>query len=190
LVALLSASGTPAEKQRSHHRAAVHRSGAKSAGALTGLRVSGSELVDESGRVVRLHGVNRSGTEYACIQGHGIFDGPSAAASVRAMAAWHINIVRIPLNEDCWLGINGVRRAYSGRNYIRAVVNYVNLLHKHGMYAELSLIWGAPGKAQATYQSTAPDEDHSPAMWASMAQTFGTATAGAAARATTTPAPG
>jgi hypothetical protein len=141
-------------------------------GGLNGLRVSGNQIVDANGNVVHLHGINRSGTEYACIQGWGIFDGPSNAASITAMASWNINIVRIPLNEDCWLGINGVNPAYAGQNYINAVVSYVNLLHQHGMYAELSLIWGAPGSAQATFQPNAPDEDHSPAMWQSMAQTF------------------
>jgi hypothetical protein len=139
---------------------------------LPGLRVSGGVLVDGSGNVVRLHGVNRSGTEYGCIQGWGIFDGPSDDASVAAIASWHANIVRIPINEDCWLGINGVDPAYAGQNYIEAVTGYVNLLHQHGMYAELSLMWGAPGSYQATYQPNAPDEDHSPALWASLAQTF------------------
>jgi hypothetical protein len=88
------------------------------------------------------------------------------------MSTWHINIVRIPLNEDCWLGINGVNPAYGGTNYQNAIVNYVNLLHSYGMYAELSLMWGAPGSAQATYQPAAPDEDHSPAMWSGLAATF------------------
>jgi endoglucanase len=136
-----------------------------------GLHVSGNRLLDGS-RVVHLHGVNRSGTEYACIQGWGIFDGPSTAASVRAMAAWHVNVVRIPLNEDCWLGINGVKAAYSGANYRRAIARYVALLHRSGMYAELSLMWAAPGNYKATYQPGAPDADHSPAMWTSMAKTF------------------
>jgi hypothetical protein len=140
--------------------------------ALDGLHVSGSRLVNGAGSLVRLHGVNRSGTEYACIQGWGIFDGPSDAASVKAMAAWHVNIVRIPLNEDCWLGLNGVKAAYAGVNYRKAIVSYVKLLHSYGMYAELSLIWGAPGKYKATYQPDAPDESHSPAMWTSMAKTF------------------
>jgi len=40
------------------------------------------------------------------------------------------------------------------------------------MYAELSLVWGAPGAYQATYQPDGPDEDHSPAMWSSMARAF------------------
>jgi endoglucanase len=139
-----------------------------------GLHIAGNRILNKAGQVLHLHGVNRSGTEYACIQGWGIFDGPSDAASVAAMAAWHINIVRIPLNEDCWLDVNtgGISPAYTGQSYVNAIVDYVRLLHEYGIYAELSLMWGAPGDAQATYQANAPDEDHSPAMWMSMAKTF------------------
>jgi hypothetical protein len=88
------------------------------------------------------------------------------------MAAWRINFVRVPLNEDCWLGINGVKRQYGGAAYRAAIVKYVDLLHRAGMYVELSLIWAAPGSNRATYQAGAPDEDHAPAMWASLAKTF------------------
>ncbi|MBV9646451.1 MAG: cellulase family glycosylhydrolase [Candidatus Eremiobacteraeota bacterium] len=142
------------------------------AATLSGIRVSGNHLVDGNQNVVHLQGVNRSGTEYACIQGWGIFDGPSDAKSVAAIASWNSNIVRVLLNEDCWLDINGVKQQYAGANYQSAIVNYVNLLHSYGMYAEVSLMFGAPGNNQATYQPPAPDEDHAPAMWSSMAATF------------------
>ena len=85
------------------------------------------------------------------------------------MAKWNVNAVRLMLNEDCWLGINGAPAKYSGAIYRKAIVDYVKILHKHGMYAELSLAWGAPGTNQATYQSGGPDEDHAPAAWASLA---------------------
>src|SRR6202521_5093595 len=105
--------------------------------ATLSIAVSGNHLVDGAGQVIELHGVNRSGTEYACIQGWGIFDGPSDAASIQAIASWHVNAVRVPLNEDCWLAINGVAAAYSGTTYRTAIVNYVNLLHAAGLYAIL-----------------------------------------------------
>lgn len=140
--------------------------------ALSGIHVSGDRLVDQNGAPIQLRGVNRSGTEYACVQGFGIFDGPSDEPSVLAISSWRVNVVRIPLNEDCWLGLNGIDPAYSGANYRDAIVAYVKLLHRYGIYAELSLMWGAPGSYRATYQPMAPDESHSPAMWASMANTF------------------
>jgi endoglucanase len=140
--------------------------------SLPAIHVSGKRLLNSGGHVVHLRGVNRSGTEYACVQGWGIFDGPSDAASVKAIAGWHVNAVRIPINEGCWLEINGVKRAYSGANYRRAIVRYVALLHRYGMYAELSLMWAAPAHAKASYQPAGPDADHSPALWASLARTF------------------
>jgi endoglucanase len=136
------------------------------------LRVRGNALVDATGAVMQLRGVNRSGAEYACVQGWGIFDGPSDDASVRAIAAWHANAVRIPLNEDCWLGINGVPAAYSGPAYRQAISRYVALLHAHRLYAVLDLHWSAPGSQRATGQQPMPDASHSPAFWRSVAGAF------------------
>src|SRR5260370_23440241 len=50
------------------------------AGAATGpvsVRVQGNHLVSASGATVRLLGVSRSGTEFMCVKGNAIFDGPS-----------------------------------------------------------------------------------------------------------------
>src|SRR5437762_13089710 len=136
------------------------------------ISVVGNHLVNGSGATIRLLGVNRSGPEYACIRGWGIFDGPNDASSVAAMAAWHINVVRIPLNEDCWLNINGVNAAYAGATYQSAIQTYVNLLHQRGLYAILELHWNAPGTSQATGQQVMPDADDSPAFWTSVATFF------------------
>jgi hypothetical protein len=136
------------------------------------VRVSGNELVDGAGRPLRLVGVDRSGTEYACVQGWGIFDGPSDASSISAIASWHADAVRLPLNEDCWLGINGVNPAYSGTNYRQAVEAYVQRLHAAGMAVILDLHWNAPGTALATGQQVMADADHAPAFWSSVAGSF------------------
>lgn len=144
-------------------------SGNHHASASSGLRVLGNQLVD-SGVPVVLHGVNRSGTEYPCIQGWGVADGPLDAASVAAMAAWHVNAVRIPLNEDCWLGINGA--GVGGATYQQAIGAYVNLLTQSGMAAIVDLHWSAPGATQSTGQQPMADEDHAPAFWTSVATAF------------------
>jgi hypothetical protein len=140
------------------------------------IRVVGSQLVNGAGNPVQLRGVNRSGTEYACSQGWGIFDGASDEASVAAMAAWHVNAVRIPMNEDCWLGINGVIPALGGSNYEQAIVNYVTLLNSYGIYAILDLASVAPGTTLpgqvGSIQEPMPDQDHSVDFWASVAATF------------------
>src|SRR5690242_16325227 len=81
------------------------------------VHVEGNHLVNEQGQVVQLIGLNRSGTEYACDEGWGIFDGPVGNAAIAAMMTWRPQVVRLPLNEDCWLGINGVDRRYGGAAY-------------------------------------------------------------------------
>src|SRR5262245_5596056 len=42
-----------------------------------GLHVVGDHLEDGGGQRIVLRGVNRSGSEYACIQNRGFFDGPA-----------------------------------------------------------------------------------------------------------------
>ena len=140
--------------------------------ATPAVQVNGNRLVDQNGTPLRLLGVNRSGTEYACAQGWGIFDGPSDAASIAAIASWHVNAVRVPLNEDCWLGINGVNPSYGGANYRSAIGAYVSRLHAAGLIVVLDLHWNAPGTTLALGQQVMADADHSPAFWSSVASYF------------------
>ena len=70
-----------------------------SAKAASRLHVSGNRILDKNGRPVLFQGVNRSGTEYACVQGWGIFDGPNTAVSVQAIANWHVSIVQVLLRN-------------------------------------------------------------------------------------------
>jgi hypothetical protein len=143
------------------------------------LRVVGNHFVDASSKTVRLLGVNRSGQEFKCIQGGaagslgwGIFDGPTDLASVQAIASWHANAVRIPLNEDCWLGINGVNPTYGGAAYQAAIAAYVSTIHQAGLYVILDLHWNAPGTVAAASQQPMPDADHAVDFWKSVATTF------------------
>jgi hypothetical protein len=139
------------------------------------ITVRGEHLIDGAGRAVTLHGVDISGTQWQCLAG-ATFASPSGEASIRAIASWHANAVRIPLNEDCWLGINGVRE--SAARYHREIAGYVRRLHKHRLYVILDLHWNAPasilshiGEAFAGYFGMA-DEDHAPAFWHSVASYF------------------
>jgi len=134
--------------------------------------VSGNRLVDASGAPVRLLGVNRSGTQYACAEGWGVFDGPSDQASVAAIASWGVTAVRVSLNEQCWLGVNGLPAAMTAAAYRQAVATYVDLLNRAGMYVVLDLHWNAAGSARATDQQPMADRDHAPAFWAGVAAQF------------------
>jgi hypothetical protein len=136
------------------------------------LTVRGNRLVDGNGNSLILRGVNRMGTLYPCIQGWGIVDGPTDASSVAAIANWHTNALRLELNEDCWLNINGVNPAFGGANYQDAVASYVKLLHRAGLYVILALTWNGPGSTPSTDQQLMADADHAPAFWSSLATAF------------------
>ncbi len=142
---------------------------------MTGLHVVGNQIENGSGQVVRPLGVDRAGTEYMCDNAGNttVFDGPSDATSVSAMASWDMNAVRVPLNEDCWLGINGYPAAhYSAAQYQQAIINYVNLLNSYNLMAIVDLHWTAAGNQQSNAQQPMPDADHAPTFWTSVANTF------------------
>jgi len=136
------------------------------------IRVVGNHLADARGKVVRLLGVDRSGAEYECMYSSTIFDGPVSDPAIAAIAAWHTDAVRVPLNEDCWLGINGAYRGASGAAYRAAIIQLVARLESHGLYAVLDLHWAAPGGHRALSQWPMADADHAPAFWRSVAATF------------------
>ena len=148
---------------------------ATAAGAADGLRVRGNRLVDGpgAGHPVQLRGVNRSGLEYACIQGWGFFDSPHAdqidsRAMIAAMRSWRINVVRVPLNEDCWLGLGGPPRL-RGQRYRRIVERYVRALGAAHLYVILDLHWSSPLAGGANGQEPMADAAHAPAFWHSVA---------------------
>ncbi len=147
---------------------------AATAGATPYVAVSANHLVGAGGATIRLLGVDRSGAEYTCLGGSRIFDGPVGSTAVKAMAAWHINAVRVALNEDCWLGINGVSKRVSGTAYQQAIKRYVQTLQSFGLIAILDLHWAAPGSHIPASQWPMADADHAPTFWASLARAFAT----------------
>ncbi len=145
------------------------------------LHVSGNQLLDAGGHPVVLHGADRSGGEFACVQNTGIWNGPVDQPSVTAMKEWGISAVRVPLNEACWNGESYVPAASAGSAYQAAVKSYVNLLNNNGIVAILDLHWtdgayngsaAACPSAQATCQKPMPDTTQSVPFWTSVANTF------------------
>src|SRR5262249_31071666 len=93
------------------------------------IKVKGRQLVDGSGRIVQLRGVNRAVFESRCTYDDtGFNDGPVDQASVAAMKSWKINAVRVTLNEDCWLGVNDLPAGGNAAAYRKAVIAYISLL--------------------------------------------------------------
>ncbi|MCT4351957.1 cellulase family glycosylhydrolase [Streptomyces sp. Je 1-79] len=145
------------------------------------LSVAGTRLIDQNGATRRLLGVNRSGGEFMCVQGHGIFDGPVDDAAVRAIADWKADTVRIPLNEECWLGLDNIRPEYRGAPYIDAVKGLVERVLAHGMTPIVELHWSyglytgnsaGCSDVHASCQKPMPNAWYTPAFWTSVADTF------------------
>jgi hypothetical protein len=149
--------------------------------AVQGTNGRAGKIVDRNGNVLVLHGADESGTENYCttwgpppvvISPQG---GPSPLTqdSLTAMKSWGLNTVRIPLNEDCWLGINGVDASVGGANYQAPILAAVDLITQtNGMYAILDLHWSAPGTTLPTTQGTMPDLDHTITFWQQVAAAY------------------
>lgn len=111
-----------------------------------------NRLVDaRDGRDFVPKGVNWSSFEYACAQGWGISALDTTAGSAdphdaqaAAIASWGANTVRLPLNQDCWLGSRDapVSDEYEERtydDYRDEVARFVNALNRHGLVVILDL---------------------------------------------------
>ncbi|MFD8929036.1 glycoside hydrolase family 5 protein, partial [Streptomyces mirabilis] len=106
---------------------------------------------------------------------------PPHDASVKAIADWKANTVRIPLNEECWLGLSNIKPEYAGAHYISAVKDLVAKVEAHGMTPLVELHWNhgqytgnsaGCSDVHATCQKPMPDAQYSPAFWSSVAGTF------------------
>ena len=147
------------------------------------VKVSGNKLVNQNGTPIVLRGINYSGNEYSCVssaENYSVFQGPNASddpSFVTEMLKWHIHVVRLSLNEDCWLGINGVSingesATASGATYRQQIQAFVNLLTSNGIYTILDLHNSGPGTALSITQFPMADKGHSLAFWTSVATTF------------------
>jgi endoglucanase len=147
--------------------------------------VSGNHFVDGGGQTVRLIGVNRSGSEYACSgpdgqggNGYAFYQGPVNDRAIKAMRKWKVNAVALPLNEACWLGGYGdLKPEFSGEPYRAAIESYVQRLNAHGIYVVLRLSGSGPGEhvygaAKGDSEMPMADADHSLAFWTSLATRF------------------
>ena len=166
--------------------------GAKLAGALAALlcvcgtasaaapklEVEGRHLVDtHTGKTFVPRGVNWPSFEYACYYGYGYSDAADPTTThptttqARLIARWHANTVRVPLNEACWLGVDGQPAFGDVAGYRAAVRSWVSKLNRAGLAVILDLHWSAPAGVGAENQRATPDE-RSPDFWRSVATTF------------------
>jgi len=146
------------------------------------LMVLGNQIVTVAGHCpVTLHGVDVSGLEYS-VTG----DGPSGANKdllivQNAVSNWNSNFVRLPLNQDFWLGsacgTNGSATGDVGTGYQNLVLQIVNWCNANNVYVLLDLHWSDCGQAGQNQvcggsgnngQHDMPD-DNSTLFWQSVA---------------------
>ncbi|MDQ1747865.1 MAG: endoglucanase [Frankiaceae bacterium] len=137
------------------------------------LQVSGTTLVDRrTGADFQMRGVNRDGTEVACVGGATALPGPTDDSAMKPFQDWDINTVRVPLNESCWNGNAGIAADPTGATYRADVVDFVNRLSNAGLFVILDLHWSHSGTAVATGQDLMANADNSLTFWSSVASTF------------------
>jgi endoglucanase len=145
--------------------------------------VEGNRIVDaRSGRDFVPRGVNWSSFEYACAQGWGmsaldnLVARDPATTEARAIAAWGANTVRLPLNQDCWLGTRGapVSDQYEERTvegYRHDVHAFVTALNRAGIVVVLDL-HSRKRIGQPEFGNLAMPDSESIAFWTSVATEY------------------
>jgi hypothetical protein len=144
-----------------------------SGSAASSVHVVGNQIYDGS-TAIRLMGVNRPGGEYSCVTGANVWDPADGSgnnmATITEMLSWKVNAVRIPMNEDCWLSLNGVKTG--GATYQNAIQTWVNLLLQNNLYPILDLHWTENNGATASGQQPMPDLAHAPTFWGQVAAAY------------------
>jgi endoglucanase len=133
--------------------------------------VSVNKLVDtRTGATFVPHGANWPSFEYACSQGWGYSQDGDSAAAATAMQSWGINTVRLPLNENCWLGSDPSDFG-TASGYRAAVAAWVGILNAHDIVVILDLHWSAPPGQHALGQWPMADSQ-SLAFWSSVGAAY------------------
>jgi endoglucanase len=133
--------------------------------------VQANKLVDtRTGATFVPHGANWPSFEYACSEGWGYSQGGATAAAAAAMQSWGINTVRLPLNENCWLGSDSSDYG-TAAGYRSAVAAWVSILNSHGIVVILDLHWTAPPGQHALGQWPMADSQ-SVTFWSSVALAY------------------
>ncbi|MDT4922261.1 MAG: endoglucanase [Pseudonocardiales bacterium] len=134
------------------------------------LKIVGNHFVTDGGKTVRLLGVQQQGLEYMCVYSDDVlFDSTHDAATIAAWKSWHVNTVRVPINESCWMGQFGVvaRRDH----YRNAVAGWVNRIRAAGIFVIVDNHVATDGSGPATDILPMADQ-RAVGMWRSVATRF------------------
>lgn len=144
------------------------------------IKVSGNRLLTRSGEPARLIGVNIGASQYYCLGKHTEpFPMPIDNASVSALLSWHINAVRLLVDDYCWLGIDGEPDAMTSAVDRKSIESFVSLLNASHIEVIITMteqsghskVGGVKQKAAATLPPMA-EEASALSFWSSVASTF------------------
>jgi endoglucanase len=105
--------------------------------------VQGAQILDRNGRPHLFRGLDRPSLEWSC-------GGDIVETDYQTMAqVWHANVVRLPLNQDCWIQ-DANNRAYDP-SYSAVVDEQVMWAKKYNMDVILDLHWSDRGDYAVGY---------------------------------------
>jgi len=162
------------------------------------IRVLGNKFVNEKNQEVKLLGVSIMGMEYTGVAGFSPDDPfPQMVESTwEALKKWHVNVIRIPLNEISYLGLRciwpfsgpafnnqgDIRNSDPGHNYKARLKAVIDRATSENLYVILDLHATAPDDpknaannvaTQCAYEANPlPDLDHAVDFWRQLATEY------------------
>jgi aryl-phospho-beta-D-glucosidase BglC (GH1 family) len=106
------------------------------AGGLGPYTTSGNKILDKNKNEHFFRGLDRPSLEWSC-------SGDIQGVDYQGMSGWGANVVRLPLNQDCWLSTSG-NTSYDS-SYAGTVDQNVQWAKQNGMDIILDLHWSDKG---------------------------------------------
>lgn len=130
------------------------------------LKVSGNKLVNRSGSIVRLAGVNICSMEWLVL-------GENMVKSTKeAFDNWNCNVIRTPLNQDFWFGYGPEQNG----DYTRHRDVFDRVVHEaviRNKYVIIDLHWSDRGIWGRDYGQQSMPDDNSISFWQSVCSIYG-----------------
>ena len=131
------------------------------------LHVSGTHVVDPSGHVIQLRGVDLDSLEYKIAGDHVL---QSLDTAIRD---WHATLIRLPMNENFWFGYNFSSSPGDGGAAYRSLIDQiVKTVSDKNVYVALDLHWSNMDVWGSNNGQHEMPDDNSALFWQSVAARY------------------